>query len=414
MNKNKLFLLLSLFVILMTVFGNAFAQETATPEINVSSVEPDVKIVIRTRNFPADTSYIVSMAAEDTPDTFSDVARFNSKTGGTLNVTIPIPAKFQGQHIINIRLSDGSGNVITGAFENLPEEEPAAEEPVEEEPVEEEPAAEEPAEEEPAEEEPAAEEPAAEEPAEEEPAADESGISLVNQDPATEEQTEEPAEENAAEEQTEETAEEPTDSNRTEIANEESAAEEQSEAMIDRPVSDEQAQGSAGEELTEEVVEESAEEAVLPEPGTEASEEPVIEINVPAATTEPLVCDFSVTPTVTIDSVVKNTSVTFTTHNYPKNSTFTVSMGVYVESWTPVPVCPKPSTCGKPGPAVEWRRNVKFNGTPVGTFETGDATSQTLTFTIPESLKGVSPIAIWITDNGPCGYYSYNYFYNLY
>ncbi len=54
----------------------------------------------------------------------------------------------------------------------------------------------------------------------------------------------------------------------------------------------------------------------------------------------------------------------------------------------------------------------QFTGTEVGTFNTGDGSSQTLTFEIPASLRNVNPIAIWISDLGPCGFYSYNYFYN--
>ena len=54
-----------------------------------------------------------------------------------------------------------------------------------------------------------------------------------------------------------------------------------------------------------------------------------------------------------------------------------------------------------------------FSGIEVGTFNTGDGAPQTLTFEIPESLAGVSPIALWINDLGPCGFYSYNYFYNV-
>ena len=63
-------------------------------------------------------------------------------------------------------------------------------------------------------------------------------------------------------------------------------------------------------------------------------------------------------------------------------------------------------------PSVRGHIEYTYNGTPVGTMQTGDGSSQTLTFDIPASLKGASPIAIWFRDPGECGFYSYNYFYN--
>ena len=53
-----------------------------------------------------------------------------------------------------------------------------------------------------------------------------------------------------------------------------------------------------------------------------------------------------------------------------------------------------------------------FSGVKVGTFETGNGEPQTLTFNIPESLKGNNPIAVWIEETGSCGIYTYSYFYN--
>lgn len=363
MNKNKLFLMLSVFVILMTVFGNAFAQDTSLPAFKVSSVVSDEKVVLTTKNFPADTAYTVSMASEADPDNFTAVAKFNSKTGGSLNVTVKIPAKFQGQNVINLLMADDSGAAIKGNFVNIPVEEPAAE------------------------------------------GSEETGeISLVNQEPAAEEPVEEPA----AEEKDE-----------TPVIEGPAAEEPAEEPVIDRP---------AAEEPVEEPLTDGP---VAEEPAAENTE---IEINLPEETQIPvLVCNYAITPTVHIDAVTRNESVTFTTANFPANSNFSVSMGVYVESWTPVWPAPKPAPYPMPYPFVpapaphfdpidgpkpepapkpEWKRNVSFNGTEVGTFETADGSAQTLTFQIPASLKGVSPIAIWISDLGPCGFYSYNYFYN--
>ena len=313
------------------------------------------------------------MSSPDEPDTYIAVAKFNSKNGGALSVTVTIPERFRGFETLNLLLLDENGAKIFGNFVNIP-----AEEPVEE---------------------PAAEEPV-EEPVAEEPIADESTV---------------------------ETA-----------ASEEPAA--------DAPIADE-----STVETT--VSEEPAEERSV------VSSSPAAE---PAAEAPALTCDYSVIPTVSIDAVTRNASVTFTTANFPANSTFSVSMGVYVATWQPEPMGPRhpdhrpgpqpekpvrpeprpiyvnedwptfyplsgaeaapvPSFPDKetphhhgPAPRPDGQPVVSsvFSGTQVGTFETGDGTPQTLTFEIPATLAGVNPIALWISDLGPCGFYSYNYFYN--
>lgn len=89
-------------------------------------------------------------------------------------------------------------------------------------------------------------------------------------------------------------------------------------------------------------------------------------------------------PTISIGSVVANESVTFRTHNYPANQTFTVIMG-------------KIGTQG-------------IDGYVVGTVDSGDGGSMTATFPIPAALQGDYRIAIRLQS--PAGYYSYNWFYN--
>jgi len=437
--------MLSLFVILMSVCGSVFAQDNSNPGIKIKEVITDEKIVLITKNFPADTTYTVSLASEENPEAYTAVARFNSKSGGSLSVPIKIPAKFQGLNNILLKLEDGAEGVFLASFENIPAEEPAVEEgeialanqePAAEETAQE-PAAEEPAEEPAAEE--TAQEPAAEEPAEE-PAAEETA-----QEPAAEEPAEEPvAEETVQEPAAEEPAEEPV---AEETAQEPAAEEPAEEPAAEEPVADEPAEEPAAEETAEEP---AAEETIVKPAAEETAEEPVVEettVEEETAVEEipVLVCNFNVTPTVKINAVERNGSVTFTTANFPKDSTFTVSMGYYVETWVPDPWTPPmppaphhhgpkpgpaPIPCdpcapapapsfkpideepSKPGPAPKGHTTVTFSGIPVGTFETGDGTAQTLTFSIPQSLYNVNPIALWISDNGPCGFYSYNYFYN--
>ena len=428
MKKFNIILIIGLFAILMSVFGNVMAQDAPRPAIKVSSVDTDEKVVLITKDFPAETSYIVYMASSDAPEEFTAVAKFNSNPGGKLSISVKIPSKFHGAKTIELKLEDEHGGIIAGSFVNVPEEpaaeEPVKEEPAAEEPVKEEPAAEEPVKEEPAAEEPVKEEPAAEEPVKEEPAAEEtSGIELVNEETVKEE----PAKEEPAADE----------SSAIELVNEETVKEE--------PAKEE----PAAEKTSD--IELVNEETVKEEPAAEKpAEEELPENNAV------LVCDFSRIPSVAITGVARNESVTFVTSNFPADSKFSVSMGYYVSTWAPArepvygrphnhhrepvevlypheqleigdevfyvlePIQPDAPDFRKPredtpkhgDPRITGYVTSSFNGTLVGTFETGSGAPQTLTFEIPASLKNVNPIAIWISDMGPCGFYSYNYFYN--
>ena len=88
-------------------------------------------------------------------------------------------------------------------------------------------------------------------------------------------------------------------------------------------------------------------------------------------------------PTISIDSVVVNETVTIRTHNFPPDMTFLVTMGHM-------------GTLG-------------INGTPVGTLYSGAGGEMTATFPIPVLLKGLERIAIR-TQGNP--FYSYNWFDN--
>ena len=440
MKNLKSILVLCLCVILMAAFGTVLAQDETAPAFRVSEVVPDTTVTVITKNIPADTSYLVSLGNIGDADSVTAVAKFNSKNGGALSVTVKIPEKFQGQEALDIILTDSNGGKIEGSFENIATAvEPTAEPVVEEEETAEEPAAEEEAAEEPAAEEEAAEEPAAEEEAAEEPAAEEEEaaadetVSLVNESVTLEEEAveEEPA---AAEE---EVAEEP--------AAEEEVAE---EPVAEESVAEEEA--AEEPEADEEVTEEAAEEETVAADDILVSEETT--------------CDYSVTPYVYIDSVVKDGTVTFTTYNFPANSTFSVQMGVFngtnpgrPQHHEPDPRHnpendpqpgrdPKPLPEPQPAPIPDGNQGVvaltqifydleqpapsfndhhdhgpkpapvasvpTFSGQEVGKYETGDGSSQTLTFDIPEDLQGTGTIALWIADEGPCGFYAYNYFYN--
>lgn len=91
-------------------------------------------------------------------------------------------------------------------------------------------------------------------------------------------------------------------------------------------------------------------------------------------------------PTFTIQSVVRNQTVTIQVSNLPKNDTFDVRMG----------------EMGTRG----------VNGAKVDSFNTGSGGSQTFTFDIPAQLKGARQIAIRIEATSGSGYFAFNWFYN--
>ena len=62
MKKSNTVILLFLIAVLFTVFGSAAAQDANAPAFMVSSVVPDEKVVLSTKNFPAETDYTISMA----------------------------------------------------------------------------------------------------------------------------------------------------------------------------------------------------------------------------------------------------------------------------------------------------------------------------------------------------------------
>jgi hypothetical protein len=104
----------------------------------------------------------------------------------------------------------------------------------------------------------------------------------------------------------------------------------------------------------------------------------------PAPTTTPIP-GYSGYPTFSITSVVVNQSVTVQTSNLPPNDTFTVTMGKY----------------GTKG----------VGGVVVANTNSGSGGSQSLTYTIPESLYGLYQIAIRM-ESPTTGYFAYNWFYN--
>jgi LysM repeat protein len=94
----------------------------------------------------------------------------------------------------------------------------------------------------------------------------------------------------------------------------------------------------------------------------------------------------SVIPTFSINSEVKNQTVTIQTYNFPANKTFDVLMG---------------------GIGTQ-----AINGISAGAVNTNGGGYFVVTFEIPAALKGLSQIAIRLEANDSSGFFAYNWFYN--
>ncbi len=103
------------------------------------------------------------------------------------------------------------------------------------------------------------------------------------------------------------------------------------------------------------------------------------------ATTPPVVSGYTGIPIFMVSSVVKDSSVTIKTTNFPKDVEFKVLMGKY----------------GTKG----------IGGTLVATTDSGDGGTLTLSYDVPKSLKGLDRIAIRLEATSG-GYYAFNWFWN--
>ena len=90
-------------------------------------------------------------------------------------------------------------------------------------------------------------------------------------------------------------------------------------------------------------------------------------------------------PTISIASVVANTSVTITGANFPAGVNFVVLVGAY-------------GTLG-------------VGGTQVGTFGSGTGGTFTATYSLPAAFSGVTPIAIRVQSTDGA-FFAFNWFWN--
>jgi len=104
----------------------------------------------------------------------------------------------------------------------------------------------------------------------------------------------------------------------------------------------------------------------------------------PGATTTPSGTKYSGIPTFSITTVVKGTSVTLHTKNFPAGQTFTARMGKFGTK--------------------------AVGGTIVGTTSSGSGGAFDVTYTIPSALASEALIAVRL--DSPQGFFAYNWFYN--
>ena len=96
--------------------------------------------------------------------------------------------------------------------------------------------------------------------------------------------------------------------------------------------------------------------------------------------------DYSGIPLINVTAVVRDSTVTIQTQNFPPNQIFDVTEGYM----------------GTQG----------INGIKVGEINSGNGSSQTLTFPIPAQLQGQNQISIRAQTRQASPYYAYNWFWN--
>jgi hypothetical protein len=105
----------------------------------------------------------------------------------------------------------------------------------------------------------------------------------------------------------------------------------------------------------------------------------------PTAVPTPVLPAYTGVPSFTIQTVIKDTSVTIQAVNFPPNQTFKVLMGAYGTQ--------------------------AVGGTLVTTTTSDGGGSFISTYEIPPALRGVHQIAMRMES--PSGYFAYNYFFNI-
>ena len=120
MKKNRLFVFMML--VALFVIGVATVQAEGIepyPSYTISSVKVDESVSIMTRDFPAETNFIVRMKDLNEVSDYLDIAKFNTMSGGAFAATFQIPEQLRGKQNIGMLISNLAGTEIPSTFENV-------------------------------------------------------------------------------------------------------------------------------------------------------------------------------------------------------------------------------------------------------------------------------------------------------
>ena len=122
MNRKIIVILFALALIFPMVLSvdSAYAA-TKIPVFSIAEVVKDVSVKVETKDFPADTDFIVMMGEYNTKGVKGiEVATFNSGAGGAFAATFNIPDALKGRAIISIRMEGTGGWYSYNWFHNDP------------------------------------------------------------------------------------------------------------------------------------------------------------------------------------------------------------------------------------------------------------------------------------------------------
>jgi hypothetical protein len=122
MNKRLIGILFSLALLLPMIFSvNSVSAATKIPTFSIKEVVKDVSVSVETKDFPANTDFIVMMGEYNTKGVKGiQVATFNSGAGGAFAATFNIPEALKGRAIISIRMEGTGGWYSYNWFHNDP------------------------------------------------------------------------------------------------------------------------------------------------------------------------------------------------------------------------------------------------------------------------------------------------------
>ena len=119
--KSMIFVLVMMIAVLIVSTAAVDAQSASLPAYTITSVTAGSEVTVQTKDFPANTDFVVRMRDFDAGGNAFSVARFNSGAGGAFGLALPIPSEVAGAKTIEMTIvsaSDPFGLSITSQFAN--------------------------------------------------------------------------------------------------------------------------------------------------------------------------------------------------------------------------------------------------------------------------------------------------------